>query len=225
MSKVKGILITLLISLLILPIGKTLGQEEEVLPRDPEQQVVTDEEYDVTIQEEEEPMLDESYEYDYNYDYETQLDSLYKATDAMTETDETAIAALFTILAAYSAIFLIFGLGGYIFSSLALQKIGKEMEYPNPVYAWIPIVNLVMVMQLGKQNPWILLTMLIPGINLVATVFLFIALMEITEKRGYQKILAILMFIPLGMFILLYLLAWKPKDVKPISEVPTQPVE
>lgn len=208
MEKAKGILITLVISFLMLPISGIFAQEEEVLPTDPDQPVVTYDEYE-TI-DEVEPILDQTYDYD--YDYESQLDSIYEATDSLSDTNATSLVALFGVFAVYIVFLLIFGLGGYIFSALALQKIGKEMNYENPVYAWIPIVNLVMIMQLGKQNPWILLALLIPGINIVATVFLFIALMEITQQRGYEKLLAVIIFIPFGSFVLLYLLAWKPKN-------------
>lgn len=69
-----------------------------------------------------------------------------------------------------------------------------------------------MTFKLGDQNPMLLLLLLIPGLGaLIVAVLSIIALANITEKRGYEKLLVLLVLIPLGMFVLLYLLAWKPK--------------
>lgn len=204
MKKVKCTLLWLSLSLMFLPIGGIFAQEEEIVTTTEEEQPILYEEYEDIP---EEPILDESYDYDID-------PSIYETTDISTTLDEGAFTIFWTLFTTYLLVILTLGLGGYIFSSLALQKIGKDMKYENDWYAWIPIFNTVMVFELGKQNPWILLAMLVPGIGqLIVAVFGLLALMEITEKRGYEKILAILIFIPFGMFVLLYLLAWKPKEL------------
>ena len=219
MRDLKTVLLTLLLAVLLLPIGVGYAQEEEVIP--------PDEEYDVTIQQnvaEEEPILYEDTEYDYNYQYDTEdINKMFESlpSDAV---EEGVAKGLFAAMAAYSIFLGVFGLAGYIFTALAFQKIGKEMKYENAWFAWVPILQTVMMFELGGQNPWLLLLFLIPGIGqIIVLIFTFMALMKITEKRGYDKVLAVLIFVPLAMYVLFYLLAWKPKEVV-ATTTPTQPV-
>lgn len=95
----------------------------------------------------------------------------------------------------------------YIFTSLALAKIGKELGYKNSWFAWIPLLNLIMIMQLGEKSAWWIL------VPLVGEIMMIIAIMRITEKRGYDKLLGLLVLTGIGTYILLYLLAWSPKTV------------
>ena len=47
--------------------------------------------------------------------------------------------------------------------------------------------------------------------SFAAFVFTFIALMTITDKRGYERVLALLMLVPIANLVVLGILAWKPK--------------
>ena len=202
MSKLKLFLVTLLV-LTLLPLGVVRAQEEE-MPVD-----------DTPILYEESTTDEYDYDYDYEWDYDIDDELLYTtqgedATDAAADLLGAGFMAMFA--GVYMLFVVVFGLGGYILSSLALMKIGKELGYENPWFAWIPILNSIMMFQLGGQNPWLLLLLLIPGIGaLIVGIISIIALANITEKRGYDKLLVLLVLIPLGMFVLLYLLAWKPK--------------
>jgi hypothetical protein len=85
-----------------------------------------------------------------------------------------------------------------------------------------------MVLKLGDQNPLLVLLLLIPGIGaLVVAILSLIALMKITEKRGYDKALALIVLTGIGAYILLYLLAWKPKSVEaqPLPQAPVMATE
>ena len=207
MSKTKLLLVSLL-AVLLLPLGVISAQEEEVAPDDP---ILYEQEYEV--------VPDETYEYDYDYDWaedaDVQLEDLMYTTTMDSADEEGVLAGLLGGMFAgiYLLFTLVIGLGSYIFSALALMKIGKEMGYDNPWFAWIPILNSVMTFQLGGQNPWLLLLLLIPGIGaFIVAILSIIALAEITGKRGYEKVLVLLILIPFGMYVLLYLLAWKPKS-------------
>jgi len=207
MSRIKIFLITLLV-LTLLPLGVIRAQEEEmpVLYQDPATNETPDE-YMYTT--------DEGTDSNLEWDYGTNDDLLYttqeqNAEDLAAGLLGTGFMAMFA--GVYMLFLLVFGVGGYIFSALALMKIGKEMEYENPWFAWVPILNNIMMLQLGGQNAWLLLLLLIPGIGaFIVAIITIIALANIAEKRGYEKLLVLLILIPLGMFVLLYLLAWKPK--------------
>ena len=103
-------------------------------------------------------------------------------------------------------------LGMYIFSSLALMNIAKRLNEENPWYAWIPILNVVLLFRMGDQNPLLILLVLIPGIGaLVVGILSVIALMNICEKRGYDKLLGLLALVPVANIVLLGILAWGKK--------------
>ncbi len=165
---------------------------------------------------------DDTTYYDDEYDYDTYDDSYSSYSYDLSDTDGEA--GVFAGLAAmlFGGVMLVFsiviGLGSYIYCSLALMKIAKRLDYENAWFAWIPILNMVLLFQLGEQNPVLLLLLLIPGVGAVVVgVLSIIALMKICEKRGYDKMLGLLSLIPVASYILLGILAWGKKE--PVAAV------
>jgi hypothetical protein len=161
---------------------------------------------------------DTSYYETYDYGYGDTYDDSYSSY-SYDLSDIDGEAGVFAGLAAmlFGGVMLVFtiviGLGSYIYCSLALMKIAKRLDHENTWYAWIPILNLVLLFQLGEQNPLLLLLLLIPGIGAaVIGVLSIIALMKICEKRGYDKMLGLLSLIPVANYILLGILAWGKKE-------------
>ena len=113
---------------------------------------------------------------------------------------------VFVLVLTLVLLYIIIMIGSYVFSALALQKIGKELNYKNTWFAWVPFLNMVMLMELGDQKWWLLL---IPIVN---TIFLIVATMKLTKKRGYDEVLGLIILTGIGAYILYYLLAWKPKN-------------
>lgn len=108
---------------------------------------------------------------------------------------------------------LVFGLAGYIYMGVTMSKVAKHLKHENPWFAWIPILNIIQLFQMGDMNPWLILLVLIPGLGgLIVGVIAIIALMNICEKRGYDKALGLLTIIPIANLILLGMLAWGKKE-------------
>lgn len=171
----------------------------------------------VTATPEDTTYYDDEYYYD-TYDYGYDDSYSYDLSDIDAE------AGVFAGMAAllFSGVMLVFsivvGLGSYIYCSLALMKIAKRLDYENAWFAWIPILNMVLLFQLGEQNPVLLLLLLIPGVGAVVVGILsIIALMKICEKRGYDKMLGLLSLIPVASYVLLGILAWGKKE--PVAAV------
>jgi hypothetical protein len=99
------------------------------------------------------------------------------------------------------------GLAATLFGGV--MKIAKRLNHPNPWYAWVPILNAVQHFQLGDMSGWFVFLWLIPPAGLVVHI---IALMNICEKRGLDKLLALLYLVPIANFILLGILAWKEDE-------------
>jgi len=109
---------------------------------------------------------------------------------------------------------IICSLGMYIFMALTLMKTAQKLGAENAWYAWIPILNTILLFKLGEQNPWLILLALIPGIGaLIVLILTIIATMKICEKRDYDKLLGLLMLVPVANLVLWGMLAWGKKTV------------
>lgn len=201
MSKIKYLIAPLVLSLFLIPNTLVLAQTDYDQPVD-------------------DAILYDTGDYeDYDYsDYNWEDFDSYMEASGLVEEDvaNTLAGGMFALLftGVYLAVVLAISLGSYIFTSLALMKIGQKLGYENSWFAWIPFLNLIMLFQLGDQNPWLLLLFLIPGIGaIVIAIISIIAYMRICEKRGYDKLLGLLVLIPIGNLILLAILAWKDNDV------------
>lgn len=193
MVKLKLLLFPILFAFILFPFSFAFAQEDYTVDDD----VVL---YDTTA---EDPEMDLQ-------EYESDIWDTENAISDETE-QSTSVAGL---AMGYFITFLIC-LPIYIFTSLALAKIGKELGYKNSWFAWIPLLNLIMLMQLGEKSVWWILVPFVGGIMMI------IAIMRITEKRGYDKLLGLIVLTGIGSYVLLYLLAWSPKTV---ATTPTTPV-
>ena len=150
-----------------------------------------------------------------DFDWESYQDELedledlsgdYAKAGALT-TGGLAIAG--AMMAVYSAL----GIAVYVFYALALMNIAKRLNYENGWYAWIPILNAILLFKMGDQNPMLLFLLLIPGVGaLIIMIIATIATMNICEKRGYDKLLGLLSLVPIANFVLLGMLAWGKKE-------------
>ncbi|KKP64201.1 MAG: hypothetical protein UR61_C0051G0004 [candidate division WS6 bacterium GW2011_GWE1_34_7] len=151
------------------------------------------------------------------YDWETEYDwdDLADEYDYSDLTEASVGAGILATLFGGAMLFvsIICSLGMYIFMSLTLMKTADKLGAENTWYAWIPILNGILLFKLGDQNPWLLLLALIPGIGaLILGIFAIIATMKICEKRGYDKLLGLLMLVPIASLILWGMLAWGKKS-------------
>ncbi len=152
----------------------------------------------------------EDYDWDTDYDWEV----LNKDYDYDGLTDPSIgtgiLAALFGGVMLFVSI--IGSLAMYIYMALTLMKTAQKLGAENAWYAWIPILNMILLFKLGEQNPWLILLMLIPGVGaLVVGILAIIATMKVCEKRGYDKLLGLLMLVPIANLILWGMLAWGKK--------------
>ena len=106
----------------------------------------------------------------------------------------------------------------YIFIALSWQKIAMRQGYRYSWFAWIPILNLAMILELGGFHwAWIFI-LLIPILGWIAIFVLsIIAIWRIFEKENYHGWFSLAPIIPkVGWILFLIALgfvAWKPKQV------------
>jgi hypothetical protein len=110
-------------------------------------------------------------------------------------------------------IYLISIIAFYVYFSLCLFSIAKRLHISEPWTAWIPIVNIwTIVSSAGKPWWWIFL-LFVPIINIFIGIYLWIC---ITENLGKNKLLGLLMLLPLINLIFLGFLAFS-REGKPVE--------
>ena len=120
-------------------------------------------------------------------------------------------AAGLGFLGAFIGVIIIAILIYYVIFALSLYKIAKKTKTENAWFAWIPILNIILVAIMAKKEWWwgliavfISIIPIIGGIaSMVITIYLFWLL---TERLGKPGPLSLLMLIPLvNLGYILYL--------------------
>jgi hypothetical protein len=100
---------------------------------------------------------------------------------------------------------LIFCAAMYIYVALALQTIATKTATPNGWLAWIPIVNIFLMLQVAKKPMWWFILFLIPLVNII---FMIMVWMAVAEARGKPNWWGILMIVPMANLVVPGYLAW-----------------
>jgi len=95
-------------------------------------------------------------------------------------------------------IFLIFAAAAYIYMAICLQTIAKKTNTPDAWLAWIPIANGILMLNIAHKPIWWIVLMLIPLVNIVIAVIVW---MEIAKARGKPEWWGILMIVPVANLI------------------------
>lgn len=80
----------------------------------------------------------------------------------------------------------------YVVVALSLMRIAKRTNTPNAWFAWIPILNLILMLQIAKRPMWWLIFFLVPFINIVGIVLQFVIWVDIAKLLGKQVWVGIL---------------------------------
>jgi hypothetical protein len=93
----------------------------------------------------------------------------------------------------------------YLYMSLAIKTIAEKTNTENAWLAWIPIANLILLLNIAKKPVWWIILLLIPLVNIVIAILVWIAVAEARQKPGW---LGALMIVPLLNFFVPGYLAW-----------------
>jgi hypothetical protein len=93
----------------------------------------------------------------------------------------------------------------YIYSALAFQTIAKKTNTENPWLAWIPIANIILMLNIAKKPLWWIVLFFIPLVNIVMIIITFMAIAEARNKPSWWGILTI---VPVVGLIVPGYLAW-----------------
>ncbi len=105
----------------------------------------------------------------------------------------------------FGTVFFVFLIAGYIYASLAVMTIATKTNTPNGWLAWIPIANLFLMLQIARKPLWWLILFLIPLVNIVILIMVWMAIAEARHKPNWW---GILMIVPLVNLVVPGYLAW-----------------
>jgi hypothetical protein len=101
--------------------------------------------------------------------------------------------------------FLIFAAALYVYFALALSAIATKTNTENPWLAWIPIANVILMLNVAKKPIWWILLFLIPLVNIVVSIIVW---MEVAKARGKPDWWGILTIVPIVGIAVPGYLAW-----------------
>ena len=111
--------------------------------------------------------------------------------------------------AAMAGVFMLvmFGIAAafYVYFALALQAIAKKTNTENAWWAWVPILNIVLMLNIAKKPVWWIILFFIPLVSIVFAIIVFMAIAEAVGKPSWWGILLIVPVI--GLIVPCYL-AW-----------------
>ena len=105
----------------------------------------------------------------------------------------------------FFTVFLGIAVLAYVYIAMALMTIANKTNTENGWLAWIPIVNIVLMLMIAKKPIWWLILFFIPIVNIVMAVLVW---MGIAEARNKPNWWGILMIVPVVNLVVPGYLAW-----------------
>ena len=102
-------------------------------------------------------------------------------------------AGAMAAMGAMIVVVLIFAAAICVYMGLTLQVIAKKTKTENAWLAWVPIVNIILMLNIAKKPLWWIILMLIPLVNIVIAIIVWMA---IAEARGKPNWWGILLIVP-----------------------------
>lgn len=105
----------------------------------------------------------------------------------------------------FGGVMLIVWLAIYVYYALAFMTIANKTGTENAWMAWVPILNLWLMVQIADKEAWWIILFFIPVLNLVAAIVVTMAIAERVDKPSWWGILII---VPVVGLVVPGYLAW-----------------
>ncbi len=134
------------------------------------------------------------------------ITALALLTPAIASAQDETPKALPALLAGGFLMFaLVISLAMYVYVALALSTIAQKTGTENGWLAWIPIANIILMLNIARKPVWWILLCLIPLVNIVIFIIVW---MGIAEARNKPNWWGVLMIVPIVSIIVPGYLAW-----------------
>jgi hypothetical protein len=95
-------------------------------------------------------------------------------------------------------VFLVFSLALYVFFCFCLKRICEKCGVNPGALIWIPIAQLIPLLQVAKLPVWVIILFFIPLVNAITSIVLWV---KICQARGKSAMFVILVIILPIIFI------------------------
>ena len=131
---------------------------------------------------------------------------LLSATAVLAQDSSSSDGTLPALFAGGMILFiLVFAAAVYVYFALALSTIATKTNTENPWLAWIPIANVILMLNIAKKPIWWILLFLIPLVNIIISIIVW---MEVAKARGKPDWWGILTIVPIVGIAVPGYLAW-----------------
>ena len=93
----------------------------------------------------------------------------------------------------------------YVYTALCIQQIAKKTSTEDDWWAWVPILNMLLLCKIARKPLWWVLLLFIPLVNIVIGILIWVGVCEVRGKSGA---LAIGLILPLVNLVVLGYLAF-----------------
>lgn len=135
--------------------------------------------------------------------------------------DGAAAGLLAAIFGGLLLFVLVIALLVYIYMAICLMKIAKKTGMDNAWFAWIPILNIILMIQCAQKPLWWIILFFIPLANIVAMIIIWMA---VAKNLGKPEWLGILMIVPFANLIVPGYLAFSGNEPVVPASPPITPV-
>lgn len=94
-------------------------------------------------------------------------------------------------------LFFIFAL--YLTLCIPLYVMGKKTGQDNPWFAFVPILNTILMLQIADKELWWFLLLLIPLVNVIVAVLVWMAIADAMDKPEWVGALMLVPFVNLAV--------------------------
>lgn len=100
---------------------------------------------------------------------------------------------------------LVIGAAAYVYFGLAVSAIARKTNTENAWWAWVPIIQILLMLNIAKKPLWWIILMFIPLVGIVIAVLVWMEIAVAVRKPNWWGILII---VPLVNLIVPGYLAW-----------------
>ena len=111
----------------------------------------------------------------------------------------------YTVFQVYVPIGFALLLLAYVYVALALMALARKTSTAHAWWAWIPILNIVLMLRIARRPVWWIVLLLIPVVNIVIAALIWMGIAQNRQKSGWWGVVAI---VPVVNLVVPGYLAW-----------------
>jgi len=97
----------------------------------------------------------------------------------------------------------LFGVSIYVFACYCMKLICEKSGSEAGVLVWIPILQVIPMLKAAKMNPLWIIGLLVPLLNIIVAVVLWVKLCEARGKASWLGVLSLVPIANLGLILYL----------------------